>query len=227
MFAAGRHQGGRHHLGLAADRKPAGTAFRRRRRAVAVAAVSLAIPAITFVALSSPATAAQPLARATLVDMHGVEVGKVVFKGVGKYANRVKVDINAPKAPNLGSFHGLHIHTTGACNPEPSGLTLVPFGSAGGHFNPDPGQTHGAHAGDLPSVLLTASGEAYAEVETARFDVSSLLDADGSAVVLHAAPDNFANIPTRSPYPPAPDATTLATGDAGGRYACGVVEAQK
>ena len=227
MFAAGRHQGGRHHLGLAADRKPAGTAFRRRRRAVAVAAVSLAIPAITFVALSSPATAAQPLARATLVDVRGVEVGKVVFKGVGKYANRVKVDINAPKAPNLGSFHGLHIHTTGACDPEPSGSTLVPFGSAGGHFNPDPVQSHGAHAGDLPSVLLTASGEAYAEVETARFDVSSLLDADGSAVVLHAAPDNFANIPTRSPYPPAPDATTLATGDAGGRYACGVVEAEK
>jgi tripartite-type tricarboxylate transporter receptor subunit TctC len=35
---------------------------------------------------------------------------------------------------------------------QPSSSTLVPFGSAGGHFNPDPVQTHGAHAGDLPSV---------------------------------------------------------------------------
>jgi Cu-Zn family superoxide dismutase len=40
---------------------------------------------------------------------------------------------------------------------------------------------------------------------------------------VHADPDNFANILTR--YAPAPDATTLATGDAGARIACGVVTA--
>ena len=60
---------------------------------------------------------------------------------------------------------------------------------------------------------MTAEGETYAEFETDRFNVTELLDAagDGSAVVLHAGADNFANIPTtysttpptRRPSPPA------------------------
>ena len=222
MIANGRHRGGRHRRGRVADRKPAMNTVRWWR--IATTAVSLGVVGITIVVLGSPAGAApQPLARTTLVDATGVEIGKVMFKGQGKYADRVRVDIVAPTAPNLGGFHALHIHTTGECNPAPSGTTLVPFGSAGGHWNPTL-QPHGAHLGDLPSVLLTPAGETYAEFETARVDVAALFDADGSAVVLHAGPDNFANIPIRSAYPEGPDQATLATGDAGGRYACGVVE---
>ena len=99
----------------------------------------------------------------------------------------------------------------------------MPFGSAGGHWNPT-GANHGAHKGDLPSALMTAAGETYSKIETDRFNVTELIDAagDGSAVVLHVGPDNFANIPTAYG---APNATTLGTGDAGGRYACGVVRA--
>ena len=54
------------------------------------------------------------------------------------------------------------------------------------------------------------------------------VDADGSAIMVHALPDNLANIPTR--YQSAtegvlgPDSATLATGDAGGRVAGGVVQ---
>jgi len=51
--------------------------------------------------------------------------------------------------------------------------------------------------------------------------VNDLFDADGSAVIVHASPDNYANIPTR--YVATPDSTTFGTGDAGGRVACGVV----
>ncbi len=190
------------------------------RRAVA-AVVALGMTGTVLVVITTPASAAKPLARATLVNTAGVEVGEVVFKGSGKYANRVEVEIIASAAPNLGSFHGFHVHTTGVCNPAPSGSTNVPFGSAGGHWNPT-GANHGAHTGDLPSALMTAEGETYAEFETDRFDVAALLDTagDGSAVVLHVGADNFANIPTV--YGTA-NATTLATGDAGGRYACGVV----
>ena len=57
---------------------------------------------------------------------------------------------------------------------------------------------------------------------TDRFRFQDLLLGDGSAVVVHARPDNYANIPTDR-YDPDPDATTLATGDAGDRIACGVV----
>ena len=192
------------------------------RRAVAAVAV-LTLTGIALVTISTPASAAkQPLARAALVNAAGVTIGEVVFKGPGTYADRVEVEILASAAPNLGSFHGFHIHTTGACNPAPSGSTNVPFGSAGGHWNPT-GANHGAHRGDLPSALITAEGETYAEFETDRFNVTDLLDTtgDGSAVILHVGADNFANIPAAA-YGDA-NAATLATGDAGGRYACGVV----
>lgn len=192
------------------------------RRAVAVV-VALGMTGIMLVTISTPAAAARrPMARATLVNAAGAKVGEVTFKGPGRYADRVEVKIVASAAPNLGSFHGFHIHTTGVCDPAPSGSTSVPFGSAGAHWNPS-GASHGAHRGDLPSALMTAEGETYAEFETDRFNVAELLDkgGDGSAVILHAGADNFANIP--AVYGDA-NATTLATGDAGGRYACGVVK---
>jgi Cu-Zn family superoxide dismutase len=53
--------------------------------------------------------------------------------------------------------------------------------------------------------------------------VGDLFDLDGSAIIVHANPDNYANIP-KDRYDPDPDATTLATGDAGGRVACGVIK---
>jgi Cu-Zn family superoxide dismutase len=71
-------------------------------------------------------------------------------------------------------------------------------------------------------LFVSADGTGEARFKTDRFAVADLIDADGSALIVHAAPDNYANIPTR--YVAVPDATTLATGDAGGRVACGVVE---
>ena len=47
--------------------------------------------------------------------------------------------------------------------------------------------------------------------------------------MIHAGPDNFGNIPSARytnvvPGQPVPDETTLNTGDAGGRIACGVIK---
>ena len=110
--------------------------------------------------------------------------------------------------------HGFHIHTTGVCTPPD-------FTSAGSHLNPA-GAMHPNHAGDMSTLLVNADGTGELALETDRFSVRDLRDADGSAVMVHALPDNYANIPTRySPQPP--DATTTGTGDAGGRIACGVV----
>ena len=58
---------------------------------------------------------------------------------------------------------------------------------------------------------------------TSAFSKDDLLAGQGTAIMIHEDPDNFANIPER--YAPAPDATTLATGDAGKRVACGVITA--
>jgi superoxide dismutase, Cu-Zn family len=75
---------------------------------------------------------------------------------------------------------------------------------------------------------MVDDGTASIRFETDRFSVAELFDADGSAVIAHAGRDNFANIPTRYHSHTedvfGPDSATLATGDAGGRTACGVVE---
>lgn len=110
-------------------------------------------------------------------------------------------------------FHGLHVHSVGACAGD--------FTGAGGHFNRS-GVTHAGHDGDMPSLYVGADGLATLQFETDRFSVADLFDGDGSAVIIHAGPDNFGNIPIR--YAPEPDAATLATGDSGARAACGVVE---
>ena len=61
-----------------------------------------------------------------------------------------------------------------------------------------------------------------ATARTTRFRLADLFDADESAVIVHASPDNYAHIPTDR-YRRDPDAAPLGTGDAGGRIACGVV----
>jgi Cu-Zn family superoxide dismutase len=115
-------------------------------------------------------------------------------------------------------FHGFHVHGVGVCDGSGG------FTSAGGHWNPT-ASGHGAHSGDMPSLLVGPDGTADAQFFTARFTPAELLDADGSAVIVHAGSDNFANIPTRYSAT-GPDATTLATGDAGSRAACGVVRSR-
>ena len=123
-------------------------------------------------------------------------------------------------------FHAFHVHGIGKCEPEsanPSDPKQVgDFLSAGGHLGA--GQAdHGEHIGDLPSLFVGEDGRATLTFETDAFDKDDLLDDDGSAVMIHAGRDNFANIPERY-APDGPDAMTRATGDAGGRVACAVVK---
>jgi superoxide dismutase, Cu-Zn family len=156
-------------------------------------------------------------ATATLRDAAGERVGTVFFKQRGRDGT-VLVFGRARDLP--AGFHGFHVHTTGLCD-------APGFTTAGGHYNPE-GSTHRDHAGDMPSLLINSDGEGYIGFATDRFTISELVADDGSAVIVHAAADNFANIPDRyrspaSPPQGGPDPETLATGDAGSRLACGVV----
>lgn len=110
--------------------------------------------------------------------------------------------------------HGIHFHATGICD----GTGATAFASAGAHFNPL-GRQHGLdnaagpHAGDAPNFTVAADGTARAAFTTDRVSLTegstTLFDADGSAIVIHAAAD---------------DQISQPAGNAGARIACGVVQ---
>lgn len=157
-----------------------------------------------------------PAVSVVLRDSRGQAVGRVSLHEAGEL-----VLVRGWVRSLTPGFHGFHVHTTGLCE---ANAAAGPFTSAGGHYTGGD-TTHASHAGDMPSLLATEDGKAYLKFVTDRFTLEELRDADGSAVMVHEGRDNFANIPTRyvAGGVAGPDATTLATGDAGARVACGVI----
>lgn len=152
---------------------------------------------------------AQPVV-AEMTGADGAPVGRVTFRADD---GRVLVEATFTNLPP--GFHGFHIHAVGKCELGPPAFT-----SAGGHMVIGD-QAHPVHAGDQPVALVMADRSASIRFATDRYKLSDLMNAEGRAVIVHASPDNYANVPTR--YVREPDATTKATGDAGDRIACGVV----
>lgn len=142
-----------------------------------------------------------------MLDVAGNDVGVIVFQPVTH--ERVLITVNLYDVSP--GFHGFHIHEIAVCEGD--------FTSAGGHFDLQ-NVNHGQHSGDLPLLEADESGHVFLAVHTARFRFNDLFDNDGSAFVVHDGADNVANIPDR--YGGA-DSVTLSNGDAGGRFACGVI----
>ena len=176
------------------------------------------VTVVCALAGSRPASAQTPPppppggAATELRKADGSSAGSVVM-----IAENGVVHVRARLSGLPSGFHGFHVHTAGSCVPPA-------FTSAGGHFNPT-GAVHPNHAGDMPLLYVAGDGAAFTSFETDRFTIAQLFDADGSAIVVHASPDNHAHIPADR-YDPDPDTTTLATGDAGSRLACGVLSPQ-
>ena len=112
--------------------------------------------------------------------------------------------------------HGMHIHSVGKCEGD--------FTSAGGHLQVA-GHTGHPASGDLTPLNVRGDGTGKVVATTDAFTEAGLKGPEGSALIIHQGPDNFANIPPRYTHngTPGPDAETLATGDAGGRVACAVL----
>lgn len=126
-------------------------------------------------------------------------------------------------------FHGLHIHSAGKCEANsvaPTGGAPADFNSAGGHFQV-PGHAGHPASGDLTSLQVREDGSAELVTTTNAFTAEELLAGAKTAIIIHEKADNFANIPPERYQQvngnPPPDETTLATGDAGKRVACGVI----
>jgi Cu-Zn family superoxide dismutase len=126
-------------------------------------------------------------------------------------------------------FHGLHIHSVGKCEAAsvaPTGGAPADFNSAGGHFQAAGHAGHPA-SGDLTSLQVREDGSAMLVTTTDAFTAEDLLGGAKTAIIIHEKSDNFANIPPERYQQvngaPPPDETTLSTGDAGRRVACGVI----
>jgi Cu-Zn family superoxide dismutase len=197
------------------------------KRWAAIAAVG--VTALGGLALQvGTSGAASSVARAELRDVSGAVIGEVVFKRhEGEIVGQAEVVLPA----SSGEFHGFHIHANdvdsypvGALDGDPADgcQASTSFTSVDGHWSLA-GQQHGgdathpAHSGDLPVLMRDASGHAETEFVVGKFTPEDII---GRAVIVHVGADNYANV---SRYGTA-DGTTLNTGDAGGRFACGVIE---
>jgi Cu-Zn family superoxide dismutase len=146
------------------------------------------------------------VAHAMLTDSAGARIGVAEFRE--DRAGTVHVDLSV--VSTTPGLHGIHVHSVGSC----SG---VAFGGAGGHFNPSAAHhalsnASGPHAGDLPNLDVLSNGVGRYQGVTTRVTLSpgrtSLLDADGSALVIHAGRD---------------DQLTDPSGNSGARVGCGVI----
>lgn len=166
---------------------------------------SLAGFALGALVLSSVGAQAAEKATARMIDAAKAEIGTVDFRQLPTGV-LISLDLKGlPPGP-----HAIHLHAVGACEPD--------FKAAKGHINAA-GHKHGLanpdgpDNGDLPNLFAAADGTAKAEIFTTRVAIAGgdapLLDADGSAVIVHVNPDNHFDQPI---------------GGAGGRIACGIVK---
>lgn len=163
----------------------------------------------------SPEEQIEPQAKAELKDVENKTVGTVSF-----LVHDGHVQIVASIEGLEPGHHGFHVHENGVCEPD---AVEGPFTTAGGHFNPD-GKMHSGHAGDMPSLYVNEDGSAAYSATFDRLTIDQLKEEE-LAVIVHSNPDNFGNIPDRyqAEGKPGPDETTMKTGDAGDRQACGVI----
>jgi Cu-Zn family superoxide dismutase len=166
-----------------------------------LAAAALALTGCSTMADLGP----DRLGSATLSLANGMPAGTAQLFATG---DQVSLTIGLTGVPQ--GAHGAHLHMVGSCQgPD--------FASAGGHLNPQarhhgtmaPG---GSHFGDLPNIAVGATGTATmtADMRSTRAQALEwIFDGDGTAVVIHADPDDYRTDPS---------------GNSGTRIACGVIK---
>ena len=125
------------------------------------------------------------------------------------WQSRNGVEVRIQAAGLRPGHYGAHVHAVGRC----AGRN---FADAGPHWNPT-ARHHGSlnpqgpHLGDLPNLDVDESGAGRLEFAIPRASVAGadgIFDADGAAVVIHAAADDYRTDPS---------------GNSGAPIACGVL----
>ncbi len=183
------------------------------------ARILIAIPAAVAIAAAGARLAAQDMPKPQTVMKAKAEIKGDGITGTAEFEEQtrgtmrgVMITLNV-KGLKPG-LHGVHLHAVGKCEPPA-------FTAAGGHFDPgpagntDPDANHPFHMGDIPNIEVGQNGSGTLHAVTTRVTLSdgplSVFDADGTAIIIHANPDQGITGPTKS-------------GVSGGpRAACGVL----
>lgn len=148
------------------------------------------------------------LISSDILTVDGKTIGQVNLLGLGEGG----VQVNVMVSDISPGTHAMHFHEIGKCE-------APDFKSSGGHYNPDQ-KAHGMkmadgpHAGDMMNVVAGTDGKGVFNVINDRVSISgdhglhALLDADGTALVLHAGADDYESQPS---------------GAAGARIGCAVI----
>lgn len=171
---------------------------------------TVAVTIALFGACSSAQRMKNAVSRASAVitDANGLPIGTAqIWQDPNGLVNVEVASISLP-----AGTHGIHFHEVGKCE-GPA------FASAGAHYNPM-GKVHGLqnpngpHAGDNQNIVVASSVAGRVAFSSDRVTLTpgttTLFDADGSSLVIHAAAD---------------DQVTNPSGNSGARIACGVVRA--
>jgi Cu-Zn family superoxide dismutase len=160
----------------------------------------------TAALLTAGVAAQQSATKVELKGAKGEAIGTATLTSSGTTGVAIALDVKG-LAPGQ---HGVHLHQTPKCE-------APAFTSAGPHFNPDMKKhgmqnPEGPHAGDMPNFTVGADGTAKASVTAANATMgsgaNSIFANGGTALVIHAGPD---------------DMKTDPSGGSGDRIACGTI----
>ncbi|MEG9435130.1 superoxide dismutase family protein [Edaphobacter sp. HDX4] len=154
------------------------------------------LPLVSVLLLVSPCFSQGPATHSgPLKGADGASIGEVT---VTRAPNGVLLRIETKGLPP--GWHGMHFHERGDCSD--SG-----FKNAGAHVHAKTPVVHGLlnadenGSGDLPNLYVAADGTATVEFDSSfvsmkgEGDRQALLDADGSALVVHTSPDDYKGKP--------------------------------